>query len=560
MSDLHTTDSPVLGYGTNGFADHTLDDALTVLHAAGYRAVALTLGTPHLDPFADDVRERTLALRARLDELGFRVVIETGARYLLDPFAKHRPTLVDEEAGPRLAFLHRAIEIAALLGADAVSLWSGVLPDGVDRARGWRLLVERMRGVVAEAERYGVRLGFEPEPGMLVETVADALLLRRELGDPEAFGLTVDLGHCVVVEPDGVVGALRSAAGLLVNVQVDDMLPERHEHLELGTGVLDLATAFATLEEIGYRGIAAVELPRHSHDAPRLAVASLAAMRAAMRAAIRTRGTGAESPQHPWTADACAVLREQPRRIERCFPAAGREAGRAPLRPDADPQGLVHGTQDDAARSALLAAAASALDDEDLAALLLRLYRGGDDAERRGVLVGARADRRRPCGGAGRRGRARAGRGRPARQRHPPGRRGDGPLHRGASRRPRLAARRAQARLLRHPARGRLRSRAAERPRARRDGRPLRRRAPRRRPRRPGRSGGAPAELRLRRPDDTTPVLHRTPDPSRERRDDAHLRPAHPHDLPHHRRLPGDARRRGPRRGRAVVLARPAAH
>lgn len=44
MSDLHTTDSPVLGYGTNGFADHTLDDALTVLHAAGYRAVALTSG------------------------------------------------------------------------------------------------------------------------------------------------------------------------------------------------------------------------------------------------------------------------------------------------------------------------------------------------------------------------------------------------------------------------------------------------------------------------------------------------------------------------------------
>ncbi|ROQ65050.1 sugar phosphate isomerase/epimerase [Rathayibacter sp. PhB152] len=378
---------PVLGYGTNGFADHTLDDTLTVLHVAGYRAVALTLGTPHLDPFADDVRERTLALRARLDALGFRVVIETGARYLLDPFAKHRPTLVDEEAGPRLAFLHRAIEIAALLGADAVSLWSGVLPEGMERARGWRLLVERMLGVVAEAERYGVRLGFEPEPGMLVETVADALLLRRELGDPEAFGLTVDLGHCVVVEPDGVVGALRSAAGLLVNVQVDDMLPERHEHLELGTGVLDLAAAFATLEEIGYRGIAAVELPRHSHDAPRLAVASLAAM----RAAIRTRGTGAESPQHPWTAGACAVLREQPRRIERYFPAAGREAGRAPLRPDTDPQGFVHGTQDDAARSALIAAAASALDDDDLAALLLRLYRGGDDAERRGVLVGLHA-------------------------------------------------------------------------------------------------------------------------------------------------------------------------
>ena len=79
-------------------------------------------------------------------------------------------------------------------------------------------------------------LGFEPEPGMLVETVADALRLRDELGAPAALGITVDLGHCVAVEPDGVVGALRSAGDLLVNVQVDDMLPGVHEHLELGEG------------------------------------------------------------------------------------------------------------------------------------------------------------------------------------------------------------------------------------------------------------------------------------------------------------------------------------
>ncbi|PPF56751.1 sugar phosphate isomerase/epimerase [Rathayibacter sp. AY1C2] len=375
---------PVLGYGTNGFADHTLDDALTVIHAAGYRAVALTLGHPHLDPFAADWRERTLALRSRLDELGLRVVVETGARYLLDPFAKHRPTLVDEEAGPRVRFLERAIEIAALLGADAVSLWSGVVPAGADAAAAWRLLVERMRGVVATAERHGVRLAVEPEPGMLVETVADALLLRRELGDPESVGLTVDLGHCVVVEPDGVVGALRSAGDLLLNVQVDDMLPERHEHLELGTGSLDLAAAFATLAEIGYRGIAAVELPRHSHDAPRLAVASLAAMEEAL-------GGASSHAEHPWTAAARSAVLERPSRIERFFPAAGREAGREPLRPAEDPHGLVHGTHDDAARAALVQAAAQALGDDDLAALLLRLYRGGDGAERRGVLAGLNA-------------------------------------------------------------------------------------------------------------------------------------------------------------------------
>lgn len=268
----------VLGYGTNGFADHTLDSALQVLTTEGYHGVALTLGHPHLDPFADNWQAATDALADDLDRQGLRVVVETGARYLLDPFVKHRPTLVDTDADRRMAFLFRAIEVAARLQADCVSLWSGVLPADSSPEVAADLLRQRMPRVLTHAREHGVRIGFEPEPGMVVETVADALQLRSDLGDPEEFGITVDLGHCVAVEPDGVAGALRATAGLLVNVQVDDMMPGVHEHLELGTGQLDLTLAFATLAEIGYQGLAAVELPRHSHDAPRLARSSMAAM------------------------------------------------------------------------------------------------------------------------------------------------------------------------------------------------------------------------------------------------------------------------------------------
>ena len=272
-----------IGYGTNGFTDHTLDAALRVLESNGYGALAHTLGHPHLDPFAADAEERAVRLRERLDELGWRVIVETGTRYLLDPYVKHRPTLVDEYAEPRMRFLRRAIDLAVILRADCVSLWSGVVHDGAtpDEARG--RLVTRMRAIVAYAEASGVVLGFEPEPGMLIETVADALRLREELGSPDALGITVDLGHCVVVEPGGVVGALRAAGDLLVNVQVDDMAPDAHEHLELGRGRLDLAAALATLHELGYRGVAAVELPRHAHDAPGVASRSMRAIHDAWR-------------------------------------------------------------------------------------------------------------------------------------------------------------------------------------------------------------------------------------------------------------------------------------
>lgn len=273
-----------LGYGTNGFADHTLEDAIHVLELSGYGALALTLGHPHLDPFTDDALDQAAQLRRRLDELDWRVVVETGSRYLLDPFVKHRPTLVDLNAEARLRFLRRAIDIAAVLRADCVSLWSGVLPGGATAQEGWARLQDRMPGVLEYAEHSGVMLGFEPEPGMVVETVADALRLREELGNPRAFGITVDLGHCVAVEPRGVVEAVRAAGSLLVNVQVDDMLPGGHEHLELGRGQLDLTAALSALHEIDYRGVATMELPRHSHDAPGLATRSMTKLHRAWEA------------------------------------------------------------------------------------------------------------------------------------------------------------------------------------------------------------------------------------------------------------------------------------
>lgn len=273
-----------IGYGTNGFADHALDDAVLVLDRLGYRALALTLGHPHLDPFSADADRVAARLRRRLDDLGWRVVIETGARYTLDPFRKHRPNLLDDDASLREVFLRRAVDLAAVLDAECVSLWSGVLPEEVSPEQAGDRLRERLAGLVAHAAASRVDLAFEPEPGMLVETVGDALRLRSDLGNPPALGLTVDLGHCVVVEPDGVVGALRAAGPLLRNVQVDDMLPGAHEHLELGRGALDLAGALRTLDELDYDGIAAVELPRHAHDAPAVAARSMTALRDAWEA------------------------------------------------------------------------------------------------------------------------------------------------------------------------------------------------------------------------------------------------------------------------------------
>jgi L-ribulose-5-phosphate 3-epimerase len=269
------------GYGTNGFGDHRLEDALAILAELGYDGVALTLDHRHLDPFADDVVRQVESVAARLARLGLSVVVETGARYLLDPRHKHSPTLLDDEPGPRLELLRRAVRIAADLGAEAVSFWSGTAPAGLAEAEARERLVRGCQEIVAEADAAGVVLGFEPEPGMLADTLESWFRLRDALGAPECFGLTLDIGHCRCLEPEPVPECVRRAGPYLTNVQIDDMRRGVHEHLEFGTGEIDFPPVLRALADTGYRGLVSVELPRHSHAAPTVASASLDFLRAA---------------------------------------------------------------------------------------------------------------------------------------------------------------------------------------------------------------------------------------------------------------------------------------
>ncbi|MEU1838493.1 sugar phosphate isomerase/epimerase family protein [Micromonospora chersina] len=284
-----------LGYGTNGFANHRLGDALAVLADLGYQGVALTLDHDHLDPFTPGLARRVAAVRRRLDALGLAVVVETGARYLLDPWHKHAPTLLHDDPDLRIDFLRRAARIGADLGAEAVSFWAGVRPPEVPATLAWQRLVAGCGTVCVEAEAAGVPLGFEPEPGMLVEDIAGWFRLREALGAPPGFGITLDIGHCRCLEPQPVPDCVTAVAEHLVNVQIDDMRRGVHEHLEFGAGEIDFPPVLRALAAAGYRGLVAVELPRHSHAAPAVAARSLDFLRAAAHAASTT-AAGAGTP------------------------------------------------------------------------------------------------------------------------------------------------------------------------------------------------------------------------------------------------------------------------
>lgn len=275
------------GHNTNGFPHHRLNDAVRILADLGFQSAAITLDHHALDPSGADLARQVGAMAALLDRLKLRCVIETGARFLLDPCRKHQPTLLDPDPAARavrLRFLEDAVRIGADLGADAISFWSGTPLDALEPEE---TLVARLadacRQLAAHASSLGQRLAFEPEPGMLVDTMDRFADLFARVDHP-AFGLTIDLGHLHCLGELPMAPHLHRWRDRIWNIHVEGMRRGIHEHLQLDEGDMNLTEALGGLKSAGYTGGVHLELSRHGHDAVNAARRGLHLLRGAMQA------------------------------------------------------------------------------------------------------------------------------------------------------------------------------------------------------------------------------------------------------------------------------------
>ena len=274
-------------WNTNGCANHRLGDAVALIDEAGYDGVALTLDHHHLDPFAGGWERAAERLGTELSRRGLGLVVETGARFLLDPREKHEPTLVSPSAegrARRVDFLVRAMRVARIAGGEAVSFWAGVPRPGVtpDMARGW--LHDGLARLAEIAESEGVGIALEPEPGMAVATLDDYLTLVAGLG-AAAPRLALDTGHCLVTGERDPAAAVREGSLRLGTVAIEDMKRGEHVHLPFGEGDMDVPGVLAALREVGFSRLVTVELSRESHRAHAAIPEAIAHLRAAERAA-----------------------------------------------------------------------------------------------------------------------------------------------------------------------------------------------------------------------------------------------------------------------------------
>src|SRR5207237_8149401 len=117
----------------------------------------------------------------------------------------------------------------------------------------------------AAAQR--VVLGFAAARGMHIANLAGFRRIRARVGEP-GLRLALDVGHAHMTE-ESAPEAIRRSAREIVNVHLEGMRHDRHEHLLTGEGDLDLAAVVSYLCEFDFSGPATLVQWRHGilvHD------------------------------------------------------------------------------------------------------------------------------------------------------------------------------------------------------------------------------------------------------------------------------------------------------
>ena len=270
------------GYNTNGFAHHRLADTISILADLGYQGIGLTVDYHTINVLDPDWKRVAEIVRRQLDQQRMHCVVETGARFLLDPKRKHQPTLLSADPSDRQYrwdFLAQCVELGALLNAP-VSFWSGTPTDAAPPEIYFTRLVDACKRLADYAAPRQVRLAFEPEPGMFIDTMAQFRVLHDRVAHPH-FGLTLDVGHLQCLGEAPSSAHIRQWREQLFNLHIEDMKRGVHDHLFFGEGDIDFADIFTALRDIRYVGGVFVELSRHSHNAVVVAQESITFLRQA---------------------------------------------------------------------------------------------------------------------------------------------------------------------------------------------------------------------------------------------------------------------------------------
>jgi sugar phosphate isomerase/epimerase len=254
-----------LAFSTNAYLCFPFADAVRRIAALGYDGVEIMADVPHAWPaylldeqkaaLRDALARHNLAI-SNINSFMMHAVNDRRQKYWhpswIEPDPNYRAVRIDHTM--------RALTLAKELGARCITTEpGGPVAPGESWQEALKLFVEMLKPVAEHAEKEGVLLLIEPEPGLLIETCDQFLEFMQHIDSP-AVGMNYDVGHAFCVRDDPATTIPR-VASYIRHFHLEDIAATRvHHHLIPGEGAIDFQATLAAIRSIGYDGWLTVEL------------------------------------------------------------------------------------------------------------------------------------------------------------------------------------------------------------------------------------------------------------------------------------------------------------
>ncbi len=270
-----------LAFSTNAYLKFSFPETVRRLAKIGYAGVEIMADVPHAWP-AFMLDEQKQAIRQALADS--RLAISNINAFMMhavnDPRQKYwYPSWIEPDRHYRqirIDHTKRALTLAKELGAPCITTEpGGPVEPGQTWSAALRLFVEMIKPVAEHAEKEGVLLLVEPEPGLLIETADQFLEFMQHIDSP-AVGLNFDIGHsyCVKDEPAETIPRV---AKYIRHFHLEDIAASRvHHHLVPGEGAIDFAATLRAIRALNYDGWVTIELYPYIDDPDQAARTALA--------------------------------------------------------------------------------------------------------------------------------------------------------------------------------------------------------------------------------------------------------------------------------------------
>jgi sugar phosphate isomerase/epimerase len=254
-----------LAFSTNAYLHYSFPETARRLAAIGYAGLEIMADVPHAWP-AYLLEEQKQAIRDALarNKLAISNINAFMMHAVNDPRQRYwYPSWIEPDRHYRqirIDHTKRALTLARELGAPCITTEpGGPVEPGSSWQAALKLFVEMIKPVAEHAEKEGVLLLVEPEPGLLIET-ADQFLEFMQHMDSPAIGMNFDIGHSYCVSDDPATTIPR-VARYIKHFHLEDIAASRvHQHLIPGEGAIDFASTLKAIKALNYKGWITIEL------------------------------------------------------------------------------------------------------------------------------------------------------------------------------------------------------------------------------------------------------------------------------------------------------------